>query len=98
MVFTTQLNNDRGPNTYTKSFWPAAVGSDIAASTLMRGGSPPRRLYVAVGGSLVLTHADGAGSTYTDTLVAASGLMLFSNTIIGVTASGSTAYGLTFGW
>jgi hypothetical protein len=93
-----QLNNDRGPDTYTASFWPGAVGSDIAAATLVRQGCPPRRLYAGHTGNLVLVHADGNGSSYSDTMVVVAGQIYFINTIIGVTASGSSAYNLTFGW
>lgn len=92
------LNNDRGPDTRTKSFWAGAVGSALTATDLVFCGSPPRRLYVGGAGNLVLTHADGNGGTYDDTITGVTaGTILFKNSIVGVKAT-STAHSLTFGW
>lgn len=92
-------NNDRGPDTRTKSFWAGAVGQDLTAADLVYCGNPPRRLYVGSAGTLVLVHTDGNGGTYSDTITGiVAGKMLFKSSIIGVTASGSTAFDLTFGW
>jgi hypothetical protein len=92
-------NLERGPDTRTKSFWASAVGSDLTASDLVFCGQPPRRLYVGHAGDLVLVHTDGNGSTYSDTIKGlTAGTILFKSSIIGVTASGSSAYALTFGW
>jgi hypothetical protein len=92
-------NNDRGPSTRTKSFWAGSVGSDLTAANLVWGGNPPRRLYVGAAGTLVLVHTDGNGSSYSDTITGlVAGTQLFLSSVIGVTASGSSAYNLTFGW
>ena len=92
------LNNDRGPDTRTKSFWAGAVGTALTATDLVFCGMPPRRLYVGGAGNLVLTHADGNGGTYDDTITGvAAGAQFFKNSIVGVKAT-STAHSLTFGW
>jgi len=92
-------NNDRGPDTRTKSFWAGSVGSALTATDLVFCGNPPRRLYVGTAGTLVLTHTDGNGGTYDDTITGiVAGTQLFKSSIVGVKASGSTAYNLTFGW
>jgi hypothetical protein len=92
-------NNDRGPCTRTKSFWAGAVGADLTAAQLVFCGNPPRRLYVGSAGNLVLVHTDGNNGSYSDTMTGiVAGAYLFDSSIIGVTASGSTAFNLTFGW
>jgi len=92
-------NNDRGPDTRTKSFWAGSVGSDLASTDLVFGNQLPRRLYVGHAGALMLVHTDGNGGTYQDLITGiTAGTVFFKSSIIGVVASLSTAYNLTFGW
>lgn len=92
VVESVRTNTDRGPINARRSYWPTAVGSNIS---LALGGYYPREIRVHVGGDLVVTYTDNTTETIKSI---PDGAIFVDCCWTAVTASGSTAYALSFGW
>jgi hypothetical protein len=88
----TVQNNDQGPITRRRSYWPTSVGTDL---DLTWTGNYPREIRVHVGGDLAVTYADGQSEIIKSIPSCA---VFVDSCWASIAATGSTAFALTVGW